>query len=58
LIYLKQQLSNGEFYATFQEFGYSIFQYVIGALIFGLALGVGVGLVSYLILRLSGFRRK
>lgn len=58
LVYLKEQLSNGEFYATFQEFGYSIFQYIFGALIFGLAMGIGVGVVSYLILKLSGFSKK
>lgn len=58
LIYLRQQIADGEFYATFQEFGYSIFQYVVGALIFGLVMGVAVGLVSYLILRLSGFSKK
>jgi glycosyltransferase involved in cell wall biosynthesis len=58
LIYLRQQIADGEFYATFQEFGYSIFQYVVGALIFGLTMGIAVGLVSYLILRLSGFSKK
>lgn len=58
LVYLKEQLSKGEFYATFQEFGYSIFQYVIGALIFGLVMGIAVGMTSYLILKLSGFSKK
>lgn len=58
LVYLKEQLTKGEFYATFQEFGYSIFQYVIGALIFGLVMGLAVGVTSYLVLKLSGFSKK
>ena len=52
LIHLKQQILEGNFYATFQEFGYSIFQYVVGALVFGLAMGVGVGVISWLILKM------
>jgi len=59
LVYLKQQILEGNFYSTFQEFGYSIFQYVVGALVFGLAMGVGVGVISWLILKISAaFKRK
>lgn len=53
LMQLKQQLLDGQFYKAFQEFGYSIFQYVIGAVVFAAAMGVAVGLVSWLILKLS-----
>ena len=59
LVHLKQQILEGNFYATFQEFGYSIFQYVVGALVFALAMGVGVGVFSWLILKMSiAFKRK
>lgn len=58
LIHLKQQILDGNFYTTFQEFGYSIFQYVVGAIIFALLMGVGVGLVSYLILKISNRIRR
>jgi len=58
LLLLKQQLLDGHFYATLQEFGYSIFQYVIGALIFGLALGTLAAMVTFLVLRIGGFRKK
>jgi uncharacterized protein (DUF2062 family) len=53
LIQLKQQILEGNFYATFQEFGYSIFQYVVGAILFALAMGIGVGVVSWLIIKVS-----
>lgn len=55
---LKTQMLDGEFYATFQQMGYSIFQYVIGAIIFGLGLGLLVGIVSFLILKISQIFRK
>ncbi len=59
LIQLKQQILEGNFYATFQDFGYSIFQYVVGALIFALAMGMGVGVISWLILKITTvFKRR
>jgi len=58
LIHLKQQILEGNFYATFHDFGYSIFQYVVGALIFALAIGMGVGVVSWLILKFSLLLKK
>ena len=48
LIQLKNQVLDGQFYASFQELGYSIYQYVIGSIIFGLGLGLLVGLVIYI----------
>lgn len=57
LILLKQQLLDGQFYNALQELGYSIYQYVIGSFVFGLGLGILVGLVIWLIMAFS-FRLK
>ena len=51
LSYLKEQIMTGNFYKTLNEFGYSIFQYVTGSLVFGLVLGLTTVLISYLILK-------
>lgn len=56
LLNLKDQLSNGNFYDTLRELGYNLFQYVIGSLVFGITLGVAVGIISYLLLIL--FKKK
>ena len=53
LLQLKQQLMDGHFYTTFQELGYSIYQYVVGSIAFGLGLGLIVGLITFLILKAS-----
>lgn len=47
---LKNQILTGNFYDTLNELGYSFYQYIIGSLIFGLALGVAMWIVSYLLL--------
>jgi len=52
LSYLKEQIMTGNFYNTLNEFGYSIFQYVLGSLVFGLVLGLTTVLISYLILKI------
>ncbi|NOY51326.1 MAG: DUF2062 domain-containing protein [Chlorobi bacterium] len=46
--YLKSQMMDGHFYKTFNEFGYSILQYVSGSLLLALAAGSLVFVVSYL----------
>ncbi|NOX85006.1 MAG: DUF2062 domain-containing protein [Chlorobi bacterium] len=50
---LKTQIMAGNFYATLDELGYSIFQYVIGALVFALVMGLATGVISYLIMKIS-----
>ncbi len=51
--YLKNQILNGGFYEALNEFGYSILQYVIGSLIFGILLGLMATGLSYLIITIS-----
>jgi glycosyltransferase involved in cell wall biosynthesis len=58
LTYLKTQIMTGNFYETLNEFGYSIFQYVMGSLVFGLMLGSVTVLLSYLILKIVGIMKK
>ena len=53
---LKDQLINGHFYDSLREFGYNLYQYIIGSLAFGFIFGIAVGIVSYLLLVL--FRKK
>ncbi len=43
LYYLKEQIMDGNFYNTLNEFGYSILQYIMGSVILGLVLGFGTG---------------
>lgn len=50
LVNLKKQILEGDFYATLNEFGYSIFQYVVGSFVLALLAAVTVWLVSYVIL--------
>jgi len=47
---LKNQILTGNFYDTLSELGYDFYQYIIGSLIFGLALGFAMWIVSYLLL--------
>jgi len=47
---LKNQILTGDFYDTLSELGYDFYQYIIGSLIFGLALGLAMWIVSYLLL--------
>jgi len=51
LYYLKDQILEGNFYNTLNEFGYSILQYIIGSIILGLFLGFATGFLSYVIIR-------
>ena len=57
LTYLKQQVMDGQFYNTFNEFGYSLLQYISGSLILGLILGLVVGTVSYFIIRFINLKK-
>ena len=50
---LKTQVMAGNFYATLDELGYSIFQYVIGAIVLAMAMGLATGLISYFITKIS-----
>ena len=50
---LKTQVMAGNFYATLDELGYSIFQYVIGAIVFATVMGLATGVISYLITKIS-----
>jgi len=47
---LKNQILTGNFYDTLHALGYDFYQYIIGSLIFGLALGLAMWIVSYLLL--------
>jgi len=53
LLQLKQQIMDGHFYVTFQDLGYSIYQYVVGSLVLGLGLGLVIGIITYLIMKIS-----
>lgn len=58
LLQLRNQIADGQFYATFQDLGYSIYQYIIGSFALGAALGLIVGVVTYLIITISTRLRK
>ncbi len=53
LLQLKQQIMEGNFYNTFQELGYSILQYVVGAVVLAAVTGIFVGVISWLILKMA-----
>jgi glycosyltransferase involved in cell wall biosynthesis len=50
LIKLKNQVLEGNFYNTFQELGYSIYQYVVGAFAFGALMGLLTGSATLLMI--------
>jgi len=52
LVFLKQQVLDGHFYETFNEFGYSILQYVVGSLVLGAIAGMFVFVLSYVLIRI------
>ncbi len=51
LSYLKHQIMHGGFYNTLNEFGYSIFQYIIGSILLGLLLGLSTTFISFIIIK-------
>jgi glycosyltransferase involved in cell wall biosynthesis len=51
--YLKDQILHGTFYETMNEFGYSIFQYIIGSFIFATIMGIAGFLISFVIIKLA-----
>jgi uncharacterized protein (DUF2062 family) len=53
MYFLKDQIVNGNFYNTLNEFGYSILQYIIGSILLGLILGLSIGFLSYIIIKLT-----
>jgi glycosyltransferase involved in cell wall biosynthesis len=55
--YLKQQISDGQFYKTLNEFGYSILQYISGSLVLGIVAGGLVAIVSYLIINFVNLKK-
>ena len=55
MYYLKDQVMQGHFYSTLNEFGYSIFQYVLGSVVLAIVMGLFVMLVSLAIF--SVFKR-
>ena len=57
MYYLKDQIMQGEFYNTLNEFGYSILQYIIGSILFGLLLGGIAAAISYIIIKLSTIKQ-
>jgi len=56
IIALKNTILNGEFFTAGNEIGYSIYQYLIGSVVFGVILGLSVGLISLILLNI--FRKK
>lgn len=57
LSYLKQEIVNGHFYKTLNEFGYSMLQYITGSLVLGLLAGFSVFLISYAIIKFINFNK-
>lgn len=57
MYYLKDQIMQGNFYNTLNEFGYSILQYIIGSLLLGLLVGSLAAATSYIIIRLSTLKQ-
>ena len=51
LNYLKQQILDGHFYKTMNEFGYSILQYLSGSVLLAIGAASVVFVVSYLIIK-------
>ena len=58
MYYLKDQIMQGEFYNTLNEFGYSILQYIIGSVLFGFLLGSVTASISYIIIKLSTIKQQ
>ena len=56
IIALKNTIMSGEFFTAGNEIGYSIYQYLIGSVVFGIVLGLSVGLISLILLNI--FRKK
>ena len=54
---LKSSFMSGEFYEAFRYFGYSISQYIVGSLAFGLFCGFASGLVTYILVSVYNARR-
>jgi len=48
--FLKDRILSGHFYEAWHELGYNLYQYVAGSLVFGLALGLAVFIISYFLL--------
>lgn len=57
MYYLKDQIMLGEYYNTLNEFGYSILQYIIGSILFGLLLGSFAAAISYIIIKLTTIKQ-
>ena len=57
LIYLKEEILDGHFYKTLNEFGYSILQYVTGSLVLGIIAGLTVGIVTYMLITISKLKK-
>jgi uncharacterized protein (DUF2062 family) len=57
MYYLKDQIMQGNFYNTLNEFGYSILQYIIGSILLGLLVGSIAAAISYIIIRLSTLKQ-
>ncbi len=54
---LKQQVLDGHFYKTLNEFGYSILQYVTGSLVLGLFAGIAVSFIAYILIRIFNSKK-
>lgn len=57
LSYLKQEVLNGHFYKTLNDFGYSILQYITGSIVLALVSGFMVFVISYAIINLVNFNK-
>lgn len=57
LSYLKQEIVNGHFYKTLNEFGYSMLQYITGSLVLALLTGFSTFLISYAIIKFINFNK-
>ena len=57
MTYLKQQIIDGHFYKTLNEFGYSVLQYVTGSLLLGILAGLLVFFVSYVLVKIFSSKK-
>ncbi len=54
---LKDQIMHGTFYQTLNDFGYSIYQYIIGSMVLALIMGIVSTGLSWLIIKFIGDKK-
>ncbi len=54
---LRKQIMHGSFYQTLNDFGYSIYQYIVGSMVFATILGIVGMIISFIIIKFVGFKK-